>query len=286
MPSLALSLSLLFFAMLSIQFGASLAKQLFPLAGAAGVTAIRVFFAAVILMILWRPWRFRIAKKDLIVIAGYGASLGFMNLFFYLALERIPLGIAVALEFTGPLAIALWLSRRALDLVWAVLAALGIWFILPHAGPEQALDIGGILLALAAGVFWALYILLGQKAGKDLHGGHVAAIGMSFAALVTLPFGFIFNGREILNPELLPMGILVAVLSSALPYSLEMQALKHIPAKTFGVLMSVEPAIAAMMGLIFLREQLTVLQWIAIFCVIAASAGSTLTARRSAVTQT
>lgn len=266
--------------MVSIQFGASLAKQLFPVVGAMGVTSIRVFFAAVILVIIFRPWRLTWQKKDLAITAVYGMALGFMNLLFYLALERIPLGIAVALEFTGPLAVALLMSRKKLDLLWAVLAALGIWFILPHQSSEGALDIIGIFFALGAGVCWALYILFGQRAGQKVQGGTVTAVGMVFASLVTLPFGLIEAGTSLLNWSILPLGILVAILSSALPYSLEMLTLRRIPAKTFGVLMSVEPAVAALIGLIFLKEQLSLLQWGAVLCVIIASVGSSMTGHR------
>lgn len=279
MPSLALSLFYLLIAMLSIQSGAALAKQLFMEAGPAGTTTLRVGFAAIILLVAWRPWRARFTRVHLKDIALYGMSLGLMNLLFYLALERIPLGIAVALEFTGPLALSLMSSKRLTDILWAFLAGLGIYLILPVQSNEHALDLIGILYALAAGAFWALYIWFGQRAGKDAHSGHVTALGMTAAALVTLPFGVAMNGESLVNLSLWPLGLAIAVLSSAIPYSLEMLALKTIPLKTFGILMSAEPAIAALAGYLFLKEQLTGVQMVAILCVMAASAGSTATAR-------
>jgi inner membrane transporter RhtA len=279
MPSLALSLLYLLIAMLSIQSGAALAKQLFMEAGPAGTTTLRVGFAALILLVMWRPWRTRFARAHLKDIALYGMSLGLMNLTFYLALERIPLGIAVALEFTGPLALSLMSSKRVTDILWAFLAGLGIYLIMPVQSSEPALDLVGIMFALVAGAFWALYIWFGQRAGKDAHSGHVTALGMTAAALVTLPFGVAINGASLVNISLWPLGLGIAVLSSAVPYSLEMLALKTIPLKTFGILMSAEPAFAALMGYVFLKEHLTGTQMIAVLCVMAASAGSTAMTR-------
>jgi inner membrane transporter RhtA len=263
-------------AMISIQTGASFAKNLFPIAGAAGTTALRLFFASVILWAIWRPWRFRFKKSDLKNLFIYGASLGLMNLSFYFALERIPLGLAVTLEFVGPLSLAIFLSRKKIDFFWALLAGVGIFMVMPKSELNQTLDPIGMMFALIAGMFWAFYIFFGQKAGKDLHGGHATTLGMTFAALVAMPFGLIIDGPKLLDVSILPMGLLVAVLSSALPYSLEMYSLKKMPTKTFGILMSLEPAIASLVGLIFLGELLTTIQWFAIVCVMAASLGSSL----------
>lgn len=274
------SIALLACSMLSIQFGASVAKQLFPLAGVGGTTALRVSFSAILLFIVSRAWQARFSFKSLLPIAAYGMSLGLMNLLFYFSLERIPLGIAVALEFTGPLVVAVFSSRKAIDYIWVLLAALGIYLILPQADLEGALDPIGITYALAAGFFWALYILFGKSAGKLGGSLHVTSWGMVFAALVCLPAGLLVDGSEkVLNPQWIPMGILVAILSSALPYSLEMRALKNLPTKTFGILMSLEPAVATLMGFLFLKEYLTVQQGLAIACVILASLGSAVTAR-------
>jgi inner membrane transporter RhtA len=272
------SIALLILAMVSIQTGASFAKGLFPLAGAAGTTAIRLFFATVILWAVWRPWRMSFKKSDLKNLFVYGASLGLMNLTFYFALERIPLGLAVTLEFVGPLTLSTISSRRKIDFLWVILAAVGIYLVMPQTQIGAATDTLGIVFALVAGMFWAFYIHFGAKAGKDLHGGMATTIGMSFAALVALPFGLVIDGGKLLNPSLLPMGLLVAVLSSALPYSLEMISLKKMSTKTFGILMSLEPAIASLVGLIVLSESLSSIQWLAILCVIVASLGSSISA--------
>lgn len=277
------AIALLLVAMLSIQSGAAVAKQLFPMVGSMGVTLLRTSLAAVMLLGLWRPWALLKSPSSLKRLALYGASLGLMNLLFYLALERIPLGVAVALEFTGPLAVALFASRRLLDFVWALLAGLGIVLILPLTDVSAALDIYGALFALGAGGFWALYIIFGKKAGEGTHGGQTAAVGMLFAALVTVPFGAVDAGAQLFQWQVLPLGLAVAVFSSALPYSLEMVSLKRIPIKTFGILMSLEPVVAALAGAAFLKEILTSTQLLAIASIVLASLGSTLTARKPAV---
>lgn len=279
MKSLYKSISLILIAMISIQFGASVAKGLFPIAGPAGTTALRVFISALILLFFMKPWKEKYTRVGFIRIAGYGISLGLMNLLFYFSLERIPLGIAVALEFTGPLAVALLSSKRLLDLLWAGLAALGIYLILPVSDVNQSLDMVGVLLALAAGLFWAFYILFGQSTHKENSASAAASLGMCFAAAVTLPAGLYLNFSQVVSPSLWPMGFLIAVLSSAIPYSLEMKAMRNMPAKTFGILMSLEPAFATLMGILFLQESLSTLQGFAIVCIMAASAGSAVTAR-------
>lgn len=273
------AIALLLVAMLSIQSGAAVAKQLFPLVGSMGVTLLRTSLAAAMLLGLWRPWPLLRSPRHLKRLALYGSALGLMNLLFYLALERIPLGVAVALEFTGPLAVALFSSRKILDFVWAALAAIGIVLILPLTEVSAELDLLGALYALAAGGFWALYIVFGKKAGEGSHGGQAAAVGMLFAALVTFPFGVADAGTKLLQWQALPLGLVVAVFSSALPYSLEMVSLKRIPIKTFGILMSLEPVVAALAGAVFLKEMLTTTQLISVASIVAASLGSALTAR-------
>lgn len=277
------SIGLILIAMFSIQIGASVAKQVFPMAGPAGTTALRVFIAALILSLVGQLWKHRISRKNILVIAIYGICLGTMNLLFYFSLERIPLGIAVALEFIGPLTVALLASKRIWDILWIVLAGLGIYLILPISSSAADLDLTGILLALGAGVFWGLYIVFGQSAGKKGPSLHVSAIGMWFAAIVAIPVGIYMNGSQLQNPSLLPMGIVIAILSSALPYALEMRAMRDMPAKTFGILMSMEPLIATLMGILFLHETLQASQWIAIFCIIIASVGSTVTSEKPKV---
>ena len=271
-------------AMVSIQTGAALAKHLFPLVGAAGATALRLFFAATILLLVWRP--FGKIRKGAVAGAGwravliYGASLGTMNLLFYLALERIPLGLAVAFEFCGPLTLALTRSRRALDFLWVACAISGLVLLLPIA-TSAPLDPIGVAFALGAGVCWALYIVFGQSVGAAMHSGAGVALGMVVAASVVLPVGTISAGHRLFSWDAAGMAVGVAILSSALPYSLEMYALKRIPEHTFAVLMSIEPAIGALSGLVFLSEQLGVLQWTGIGFIMAASIGSTRTGRKT-----
>ncbi len=273
------SVLLLIAAMFSIQTGASFAKGLFPVAGAAGTTSLRLFFASIILWAFWRPWREFKQGPDLKNLFFYGAVLGFMNLTFYFALERIPLGVAVTLEFLGPLTVSLLGSRKKADFLWVILAALGIYMVMPVSQLSAPLDPVGIAFALIAGMFWGLYIHFGQKASTNLSGGCAAAIGMAFAAIVCAPFGLWIDGEKIFNPSLIPLGVGVALLSSAIPYSLEMYSLKTMPAKTFGILMSLEPAVASLVGLLVLKEALTLTQWLAILCVMTASLGSALSAR-------
>ncbi|MEO4049259.1 threonine/homoserine exporter RhtA [Pseudomonas sp. CAU 1711] len=276
--TLLLPIALLVVAMTSIQSGASLAKSLFPLIGPEGTTALRLSLAALILCLVMRPWRTRPNFAAWRSLLGYGLALGAMNLLFYMSLKTIPLGIAVALEFTGPLALALLGSRRLLDFLWIALAALGLWLLLPDTRAEDHLDPLGMGLALGAGVCWALYILFGQRAGAA-HGAQTVAFGTLVAALLVFPIGLWQVGGELFSIELLPVALAVAVLSSALPYSLEMVALTRMPARTFSVLMSLEPAIAAMSGLIFLSEMLGLSQWLAIGAIIFASTGAAATIR-------
>ena len=270
---------LLLIAMASIQTGASLAKQLFPLVGAQGTTTLRLLFASVIMLLLLRPWRARFNADSLRTIVVYGISLGCMNLMFYLALRTVPLGIAVALEFTGPLAVAILASRRAIDFIWIGLAVFGLVLLVPFGAASQGVDPVGAGFALGAGTFWALYIVYGQKAGHD-NGVQTAALGVMIAALFVAPVGIVHAGSALLSPAVIPLGIGVAILSTALPYSLEMVALTRMPARTFGTLMSIEPAFGAICGLVFLHEVLSVTQWLAIVSIITASVGATLSLRK------
>jgi len=260
-------------AMVSFQIGATFAKQLIPTIGASGTTALRLGLSALLLLVLQRPWRTVPSRTAWPVVLAYGVSLGAMNAVFYLALRTIPLGIAVAIEFIGPLAVAVLASRRRLDYLWVVLAAGGLSLLLPVTSGGSALDPIGVLFALAAGVGWALYIVFGQKAGKA-HGSSASTWGLMIAALVTVPIGLVDAGPALLDPALLPLGLGVAIFSSALPYTLEMVALRRLSARVFGTLMSFEPAIAAVAGLVVLREHLTATQWLAIAAVVAASVGA------------
>ncbi|MEO6103855.1 MAG: threonine/homoserine exporter RhtA [Pseudoxanthomonas sp.] len=277
---LALPVLLLLIAMFSIQLGASLAKSLFPVVGAMGATSLRLGFGTLLLWLVLRPWRMPWRTLPWTMLLGYGISLGVMNSLFYLALQTVPLGIAIALEFTGPLGLALLASRRLRDMGWVVLAVAGLLLLVPWSSQAAALDPFGVACALGAGVCWALYIVFGQKAGAE-HGPQVVALGAAIAAVVAVPWGVIESGVALLAPALLPTGLAVAVLSMALPYSLEMFALTRLPVRSFGMLMSLEPAIGALCGFVFLHEQLGMLQWLAIIAVVVASAGATLGARAS-----
>lgn len=263
-------------AILSVQSGASLAKGLFPILGAQGTAALRVGFAALILGAVVRPWRNPPQARAWPVLAAYGAALGLMNLVFYAALQRIPLGVAVAVEFTGPLGLAVLSSRRWIDFLWIALAAAGLLTLLPLWRQPHPLDPAGVVLALAAGVCWAAYIVFGRAAGTA-HGPQATSLGMLVAALVVVPFGLVHPSAAMLEPRVLATGLGVAVLSSVLPYSLEMFALTRIPVRVFGVLMSLEPAGAALMAWIILREALSLRQVLAILAIMAASLGVTLT---------
>jgi inner membrane transporter RhtA len=271
----------LFGGMLSLAGGTSFAKSLFPAIGAEGTTAYRVGLAAVMLVLLWRPWRFRFGRGDLQAMALYGVVTGAMNLCFYLSLKTIPLGIAIAIEFAGPLTLALLSSRRLIHFLWIGLAAMGLLLLLPLRGGAGALDPAGLMLAAAAGVFWALYIVFGKRL-SHIHPGQSVAVGMSVAAMVVVPFGVVHAGAALFSPAVALAGLAVAIASSAVPYSLEMFAMRHIPQRTFGVVLSIEPAIGAMAGLIVLHEQLTGQQWLAVAAIVAASAGAVLTTPRPA----
>lgn len=272
-------IGLLLIAMASIQTGASMAKTLFPVVGAQGTTSLRLIFASIILLLVLRPWRARLTATSLRTVVFYGIALGGMNFLFYMSLRSVPLGIAVALEFTGPLAVALFASRKALDFVWIALAVTGLLLLIPTGEESASLDITGVAYALGAGVCWAGYILFGQKAGED-NGIQTAALGVLIAAIFIAPIGAVHAGWAIFDIGLIPTAIGVAILSTALPYSLEMVALTRMPARTFGTLASMEPAFGALSGMLFLHEHLTITQWLAIGAIIMASAGATLTARR------
>ncbi|TFB23725.1 threonine/homoserine exporter RhtA [Lelliottia nimipressuralis] len=276
--SVWLPVAVILIAMLSIQSGASLAKSLFPLVGAPGVTALRIVLGTAILVVIFKPWRLRFKKEQRLPLLFYGLSLGAMNYLFYLSIQTIPLGIAVALEFTGPLAVALFSSRRPVDFIWVVLAVLGLWFLLPLGQSVAEIDMTGAALALGAGACWAIYILTGQRAGEE-HGPATVALGSLIAAIVFVPIGMAQATESIWQWSVMPIGLAVAILSTALPYSLEMIALTRLPTRIFGTLMSMEPALAAISGMVFLGETLTLTQTLALCSIIAASMGSTLTMR-------
>ncbi len=268
-------------AMLSVQSGAAIAKRLFPLVGSEGATTLRLVISAVLMVVVWRPWKAKITRANALPLIGYGLALGTMNLTFYLALRTTPLGIAVAIEFIGPLTVALMQSRRPIDFLWVGLAVAGLLLLLPIGGLSKGLDPVGVGFALVAGVCWALYIVFGQKAGAE-HGGRTVALGSLIAALLVTPFGVARAGAGLIDPHVLPIGLAVALLSSAIPYSLEMFALTRVPTRVFGTLMSLEPAIGAMTAFLIIGERLSPIQLLAIALVIAASAGVVAVGERKA----
>ena len=276
-----LPIVILLFAMMSLQGGASLAKSLFDVAGAPGITALRLGLGTLLLCLFFKPWRLRFTPAQRKPLLIYGLALGCMNFLFYLALRTIPLGVGVALEFLGPRALALAGARRLLDFLWIALAVAGLWFLLPIGDGISHIDPLGALLAVGAGVCWAIYILSGQRAGAE-HGPATVAMGSLIASVIFVPLGLLFASPGIWHWEILPLALLIALLSSAIPYSLEMIAMTRLPARIFGTLMSLEPAVAALSGMLFLGEQLTLPQWSGLLAIIAASAGTTLTMRQKA----
>ncbi|MCR3937030.1 MULTISPECIES: EamA family transporter [Aeromonas] len=278
-PNALSSLLAVLLAMLSITLGASLAKSLFPLLGAAGTTLLRLGCAALLLSLVFRIWRVPLDRRTLLGAIPYGLSLGAMNLLFYLAIARIPLGVALAIEFIGPLTVALLSSRHRADFIWLILAIAGLLLLLPLRATQQAIDPLGAALALGAGLFWGLYMLTGKRAGALL-GAQAPALGMWVGTLLVLPFGLEGAIEASFTVPVILTIIGVGLLSSAIPYSLEMFALRRLPLKSYGILTSGEPAMGALMGLVWLGEQLPPSQWLGITAIIAASMGTTWQAGR------
>lgn len=264
--------------MVALCTGTSFAKHLYPAVGAAGACAWRVGGSALLLTAVWRPWRFRLSRRELAALVVFGLVLGAMNLSFYLSLRTTPLGLAIAIEFMGPLAVAIAGSRSPRDLLWVALAALGIALIVPLPGSHSPLDPTGVGFACAAAAFWALYIILGHRTGGT-HAGLAVAMAMLSAAVLVVPVGVAAAGRALLRPEIAAAGLGVAILSSALPYSLEIFALQRLPKRAFGILASLEPALGALAGVLLLGEALQPRQWLAIALVISASLGTVLADR-------
>ena len=256
----------------SLQVGAAFAVTLFDDLGPGGAAFLRLALAAVVLLALWRPRVRGHPRADLRVAGAFGVALGLMNWSIYEAIDRIPLGVAVTIEFWGPLAVAVVGSRRPLDLLWAALAAGGILLLADPGG--GAIDAAGVALALLAGGCWAAYIALSARTGRVFPGGTGLAIAMAVGALVVLPAGVAQGGGALVQPGLLAGALVVALASSVLPYSLELEALRRLPAAVFGVLMSLEPAVAALAGLVVLGQSLVAREWVAIVLVVAASAGA------------
>jgi inner membrane transporter RhtA len=256
-------------AIASLQFGAAIAGTIFDEIGPAATSLLRSLFAAAVLLAIWRPSLRGHPARDIRLVVVFGLVLGAMNLCIYESFARIPLGIAVTIEFAGPLGVAVALSRRRLDLAAAALAAVGIVLLADPGG--GAVDAVGVALALVAGACWAVYIVVAQAASKVFDGGRGLAIAMAVAVLVPLVPGIAGGGADLLDPRFLAIGCAVALMSSVLPYSLETEALRRLPANVFGVLMSIEPAMAAIAGWLILDQGLRARDVLAIALVTAAS---------------
>ena len=273
--------ALVFFSIVSAQLGAAVAKSLFDALGPGGTVFLRIAFAALVLFLLVRPKLGGYDRAGYLVAGLFGLALAGMNLSLYLAFDRIPLGVAVTLEFVGPLGVAVAGSRRVLDLLWVVLAAAGILLLAP-LGVLGGMDLDpvGVAFALLAGCLWASYILLSARTGSVFPGGTGLVIALCVGTLVLFPFGIAGAGYALLDPKLLLAGFGVAMLSSAIPFSLDLEALRKLPARVFGVLMSLEPAVAALAGLVVLGERLGMRAVAAVLFVTIAAAGASLFGRR------
>jgi inner membrane transporter RhtA len=272
---------LLLVGMAAVQFGAAFANTLFDKAGPAGVVLLRLTFAALLLLALARPRLSGRSRADLLAAAAFGLVLACMNWSFYESLHRLPLGVAVTVEFLGPLGVAVAGSRRLLDLVWVLLAGGGVT-LLALGGSREKLNLAGLLLAALAGALWAAYILLSQRVGSAFAGLDGLAIAMTLATVVMIPVGVVQGGSALLRPDVLFGGFWVAMLSSLIPYSLEIISLRRLTASDFGLLMSLEPAVAALAGMLVLGQQPQLRTVLAIAMVVVASAGTTLEAARAA----
>jgi inner membrane transporter RhtA len=276
-PSPALVLG----AIASVQFGSALATTIFVRVGPAGAVLLRLVFASVVLVALWRPAVRTRSRRDLMLAAFFGLVLAAMNLTFYEAIKRIPLGVGVTIEFIGPLTVAIAGSRRRSDLVWVALAAGGIVALM--RGGVHGLDVLGVVFALIAGCMWGTYILVNARVGRVFEEGTGLGVAMCVAALAALPFGIAEGGAHILQPHSLAVGAAVGMLSSAIPYTFEMEALRRIATNVFGVLMSLEPAMAALAGFIVVGQGLSARELVGIGLVVVASLGASRTIRKPSV---
>jgi len=269
----------LLLAMLSFTSGATLAKRLFPLIGPEGATALRLTLGAMILAAVWRPWRARLGLKSWAPVLVYGLSISGVTLLYYMSLRTLSIGVALALQFTGPLTVAVLSSRRRVDFLWIAFAIGGLVLLAPRGAGASRIDPMGAALALGAGACWAIYILIGRKVGQE-HGPAITSLGVAVAAVVALPIGLAHAGAALFQPRVLIMGLAVALLSTVASFTFEMFALRRLPTQTYGTLTSAEPAVGAMVGWLVLGEALPLSQWGAIGLIIVASVGTTLTAVR------
>ena len=272
----AFPIAVTLFTIFCFEAGAAFTKGLFHSVGALGAATVRLFFGTIFLWALWRPWRGALTGRQGLGILAYGVSLGGMALFFYMALARLPLGLTLSLEMTGPLTLSLISSRRLLDIVWVAAAATGLLLLLPLGDSVKRLDPQGALFAVSAGICWAFYIVAGQKAGTSLPEGRAIALSMAVSTLMVAPFGLLRAGQALFDRTILPIALLSGLFSTAIPYSLDLFAMSRIPARLFGLLMSLAPVVGALVGFVMLDEKLTPLQWSAILCIVTATGGSSL----------
>ncbi|GCE08479.1 EamA family transporter [Dictyobacter aurantiacus] len=265
-------------AMVSVQSGAAVGKSLFQSIGPLGTTFLRLGFAAMLLLLFWRPDVRHLTRRQIGVVIIFGAATALMNGAFYVAINRIPLGIAVTLEFVGPLGVALLQSRRLKDLLWAALAAAGIVLLAP-LGAASNVDLLGVVFALIAGIFWGVYIIFNVQLGRAFTGGRGLALSMLVSAILIAPIGIVSGGPMVFEPHILLIGLAVSALSTIIPFTLELEALRRLPSRVFGIFMSVEPAMAATIGFLFLHEVITVRDLLAMLLIITASIATSLEAR-------
>lgn len=268
-------IAIILISMASVQGSSSLAKYLFPILGPSGMTAWRLFFSSIMLVLIFKPWRKPISKQAWKYIVLYGFALGFMNLSYYSSIERIPIGIAVAIELTGPITVAMFAARKITDFVWLAIAVIGLVMLLPIHSAGADLDLMGVLLAICAGACWAMYIVFGRKAGQ-LQGASSVALGSVIISFVIFPIGVWQSGPMMFSIDVLPLAFIVALLASAIPYALDMIALPKVPALTFSTLMSLSPVLGALSGLVFLNETLSGYQLVSIVLIIISSIGTVL----------
>lgn len=260
---------------LSLNLGAAIAKQLFPSIGVEGVTAYRVGMSALVMLLIFRPWRTPLTLRQVLNVAIYGSVIGLMNLLIYRSFARIPMGIAVAIEVAGPLTVAVLSSHRPRDVVAVCLAVAGLYFLLPIHGQVDQLDPLGVAYAAGAAVCWALYIVYGKRV-SSMSGGQSVAWGMLAASLFIVPIGVAHAGALLLTPSFMLIGLAIAVMSSALPYTLEMLSMRRLSSRTFSMFSSAAPALSALAGVVVLGEHLTLAQWLSIAAIVMASALTSL----------
>lgn len=281
-----LAISAILGGMVSYQLGVSIARTLFPVLGASGTAGLRILLSALVVGLILRPWHGWPGLRTAAVAVPYGLALGIMNLLFYLALDHLPLGVAVAVEFTGPLALAILGSRHRLDLLWAGLMLAGLALLLDPGAALRRSDAVGLLLALGSGLFWALYILFGRRAAQRLPAPLATTLGLGIASLAIVPVCAGAMRPALGRPLVLLDALFVATLSSAVPYTIEMAVLRRMDARSFGVLMSLEPGLASLSGFLLLGERLSLPRLSGVLCVVAASIGSTLQQARRNPTRT